>query len=455
MAGNRDFTQGSILKKLIVFMLPILCSLALQVFYGAVDLAIVGRFSSTEAVSGVSMGSQLISYATYMIAGMSTAITVLIGQHIGEKNAKAAGDIIGNGIVFLSCVTVFFMGLFCVFARPLLGLLNMPEEAMDEGAAYTVICGAGCIFTTAYNLLGAVFRGIGDSKTPLLTVGIACIFNIAGDLALVWGLNMGAAGAAIATIAAQALSVAISLVITLKRAKRGLIPFTFGKENLKLRKVMMLRIIKMAVPLAFNELVLGLSFLVLSAILNTLGVAASAAVGVTGKISAFIMIFTSAFMQALAAFVAQNYGAKNMKRARKAWLIGMVLACGLGLVMCGLLFLFGTFFAGIFTKDTEVMALAADFAKAYAVDTVFSAAMFCTCGYLNGCGMANISLVQCIIGAVVRVPAAFILMSAGGGSMFITGLCVPISTLAQLIFLLIYLGINNKKINNQFETAQE
>ena len=237
----------------------------------------------------------------------------------------------------------------------------------------------------------------------------------------------------------------ISLIITARRAKAGRIPFEFSIKCIRPRKQLLMRIIKLAIPLAFNELILGVSFLILSAILNTLGVSASAAVGVAGKVEAFIMIFTTAFMEALAAFVAQNYGARNMKRAKRSWLLATLLACGIGLAMLIIIFLFGSFFTGLFTKDPEVTALAADFIRAYAVDTVFAAAMFCTCGYLNGCGMAGISLIQCIIGVAVRIPAAFWLMNIGGGSMFITGLCVPVSTLAQLIFLLIYLGVNNKK----------
>ena len=449
MNDNRDFTQGPIVKKLIIFMLPILGAMALQVFYGAVDLAIVGNFSTTEAASGVSMGSQIISYATYIVAGMSTAVTVILGQFIGEKRSKDSADVIGSSIFFFFFVTVFFSVVFVVLAEPLLRLINMPEEAMQEGINYTVICGAGCIFITAYNLAGAVFRGIGDSKTPLLTVGIACVVNIAGDLALVWGLDMGAAGAAIATIGAQAVSVILSLLITVRRSRAGKLPFTFRRDSFRPHWRLMGRIIKLAVPLAFNELILAISFMILSAILNTLGVAASAAVGVGGKICGFIMIFTSAFSQSLSAFVAQNFGAKNFRRARRAWLSGTGIAMAFGVVMIVVMSLYGTFFSGLFSSDPDVIRLGAEFTLAYAIDSVFSAAMFCTCGYLNGSGLANITLIQCIIGVVVRVPAAFILMSVSGGSMFVTGLCIPISTVSQLIFLLIYLRANkNKRLLN-------
>ena len=450
MKDNQIFTEGPIVKKLIIFMLPILGALALQVFYGMVDLAIVGNFSTTEATAGVSMGSQIISYATYMIVGMATAVTVFLGRFIGEKRANEAGNVIGSSIFFFLFVTIVFTALFCVFAEPLLRLINLSEDAMQEGVNYTVICGAGCIFITSFNLLGAIFRGVGDSKTPLITVAIACVVNIVGDLLLVWKCDMGAAGAAVATIAAQAISVIISLIITMRRAKAGKLPFEFGVKCIRPHWRLMGKIVKVAIPLAFNELILGVSFLILSAILNQLGTAASAAVGVGGKIAGFIMIFTSAFSQSLAAFVAQNIGARNLKRAQKAWISGTAIACGFGVIMLAVMFLFGSAICSLFSKDPEVIRLGTDFAKAYAVDTTFSAAMFCTCGYLNGCGMSNITLTQCIIGVVVRIPMAFLLMSAGGGSMFITGLCIPISTISQLIFLLIYLGLTNKKLKAKF-----
>ncbi len=448
MNDSQVFSEGPIIRKLIIFMLPILGALALQVFYGAVDMAIVGNFSTTEATAGVSIGSQVISYATFMISGMATATTVFLGRFIGEKRLDKAGQVIGSSMVLFFFITVVFSVLFCAFAGPMLRLLNLDESAMGEGIAYTVICGAGCICITGFNLIGAVFRGIGDSKTPLLAVAIACFLNIAGDIVLVKVFDMGAAGAAYATIMAQAISVVISLAVTIKRYRKGILPFEFGLRYIRPYFGLMKKIIKTAIPLALNEILLSISFLVISAVMNELGTAAAAAVGVAGKITAFIMIFTSAFSQSLAAFVAQNIGAGEIKRAKKAWVYGTAIACGGGLVMLALLFIFGQFFCGLFSRDPEVIRLSFDFTKAYAVDTVFSAAMFCTCGYLNGCGKANITLAQCIIGVVVRIPMAYILMNAGGGSMFITGLCVPVSTIAQLIFLLVYMGISDKKLKS-------
>lgn len=437
-----DFTEGPILRKLIRFMLPILAALVIQTLYSAVDLLIVGQFATTESVAGVSMGGQLVGFMTYMIAGMATAVTVIIGRFIGEKNPKDAGNVIGSSLFYFTFVTVVVIAVLCIFARPLLRLLNLPEEAMDEGVKYTVICGAGYIFVTAYNLIGSIFRGIGDSKTPLFTVGVACVVNIFADLLLVGVLHMAAAGAAIATIFAQAISVLLSLILT---KKRGL-PFTFGKENIRPHWRLMWYIIKMAIPLAVNELILGVSFMFLSAILNSLGLVASAAVGVTGKLVNFIMIFTSAFSQALSAFVAQNIGARKLKRAQRSFLYSVAIAVGFGAIMFYFAFFHGTWMTALFTRDTDVVIASADFLKSYAVDICFSAIMFCTCGYLNGCGKPNVTLIQCMIGVAVRIPAAFWLKSIAPSSMFVIGLATPISTVFQLVFCIIYLIVSNKKM---------
>ncbi len=446
MDNKRDFTEGPILSKLIRFMLPILAALILQTLYSAVDLLIVGQFSSTASVSGVSMGGQVVGFMTYMITGMSTAVTVILGKFIGEKKRGEAGNAIGTAIIFFTAVTAVIVIVLCILPEQLLRLVNLPEEAMAEGILYTRICGGGYIFVTAYNVLGSIFRGVGDSKTPLLTVGIACVVNIGGDLLLVGTFNMAAAGAAIATIFAQAVSVALSLIITVKKG----VPFDFGRKNIKPDKAQMLMLVTMAFPLAVNEAILGVSFMILSAILNELGLVASAAVGVTGKLVNFIMIFTSAFSQALAAFVAQNIGAGKLKRAQKSLLYSVLIACGFGMIMFFLGFFRGEILTCLFTKDGAVVAAAADFLKAYSIDVFFSAIMFCTCGYLNGCGKTNITLIQCMIGVVVRIPMAFILRGIPGAGMFVIGLATPISTCCQLIFLLIYMAITNKKMKMQF-----
>ena len=206
-----DFTQGNILKKLTAFMMPILGALILQAAYGAVDLLVVGRFGSTSGLSAVSTGSQVLNLVTFVVIQFAMGITVLIARYLGEKRPERIGAVIGGGAVVFTMMSVALFIAMVGFARPISVLMQAPAEAVDLTASYVRICGAGIFFIVAYNLLSAIFRGLGDSKSPLLFVLVACIVNIIGDLVLVAGLHMDAAGAAIATVTAQALSVVFAL----------------------------------------------------------------------------------------------------------------------------------------------------------------------------------------------------------------------------------------------------
>ena len=283
---SNDFTEGAILPKLLKFMLPVLFAMFLQAMYGAVDLLIVGQFSTTAEVSGVSTGSQIIQTLTNLIVSFSMGITVAVGQKIGEKRPDEAAQIIGTGLLIFAITGAAFTVATVPGAPALATVMQAPEEAFDVTVNYIRICGGGFVIITAYNLLGSIFRGLGDSKTPLIAVGIACVFNIAGDLLFVAGFGLGAAGAALATVIAQLISVIISLII-IRRTK---LPFEFHRTNLKMKKWYAAAIIRIGTPIALQDFLVGVSFLVLTAIVNQIGVTASAGVGVAGKVCAFIML---------------------------------------------------------------------------------------------------------------------------------------------------------------------
>lgn len=446
-----DFTKGPILGKLIRFMLPVLLALFLQALYGAADLLIVGKFAETASVSGVSMGSQVTQALTNMIAGLAMGTTVLLGQYIGEGRKKDAGRVIGNSMFFFAAVAVAVTILLFVFAVPLLNLFNVPEEAMSEGTTYVRICSLGFVFIIAYNLIGGIFRGVGDSTTPLITVACACIVNIGGDLLLVGVFDMAAAGAAIATVFAQALSVALSLIII---KKRGL-PFEFGKEYLKTDWSIIGRVVKLGTPLGAQELVVNASFLILSAVLNTLGLVASAGVGVAGKITTFILLVSTSFLQALSAVVAQNVGARRIKRAKLALVHAIWLSLAFSCVTFYIGFFQGNLLTQIFTNDPEVMVAASEFLKCYAIDALLTSFLFCLIGYFNGCGKTSITLIQGFIGVCIRVPLAILIKNSSFASIFTIGLATPMSTVIQIIFCGIYFLAVNKSITRTYGEGEK
>ena len=318
MNDKADFTQGSILKKLIAFMIPVLGALILQAAYGAVDLLVVGRFGSTSGLSAVSTGSQVLNLVTFVVTQFAMGITVLIARYLGEKRPEQIGSVIGGSAVVFTMIAV---GLFIVmvgFAHPISVLMQAPKEAVELTSVYVRICGGGIFFIVAYNLLSAIFRGLGDSKSPLLFVFVACIVNVIGDIVLVAGCHMDAAGAAIATVAAQALSVVFAIVILIKKE----LPFKITRKDFGLNSQCK-KFLKIGLPLALQEFLTQMSFLALCAFVNRLGLEASSGYGVACKIVNFAMLVPSALMQSMASFVSQNIGAGKAKRAKKSMFTGI------------------------------------------------------------------------------------------------------------------------------------
>ena len=431
---NNDFTSGAILPKLLKFMLPVLFSMFLQALYGAVDLLIVGQFASTADVSAVSTGSQIIMTLTNLIVSFSMGITVAVGQRIGQKRLKDAAQTIGTGIVIFAIAGLVLAVISLLGAPALARLMQAPEEAFSLTTSYIRICGAGFVIISAYNLLGSVFRGLGDSKTPLIAVGIACVFNIIGDLLFVAGFNMGASGAALATVLAQLISVIISFLMI----RRARLPFEFNKTYVRLRKSFADVIVKIGTPVALQEFLVGSSFLVLLAIVNQLGVTASAGVGVAQKVCTFIMLVPISFMQSMTAFVAQNHGAGLMHRARKTLKLGVGVSFVFGVIMFLVTYFRGDLLASVFSQDADTIAASWDYLKAYAIDCLNTCFLFCFIGYFNGIGKTKFVMLQGLCGAfIVRIPFAFLMQKFAGDSLFAIGLSIPCSTVLQIIMCFI------------------
>ena len=435
MEKTADFTEGRILSRLLRFALPVLAALFLQAMYGAVDLMVVGQFGAPTDVSAVSTGSQIMQTVTSLITGLAMGITILVGQKIGEKRPEQAGDVIGSGICLFGVLAAVLTVLMILGAGFLAGLMHAPDEAFSQTVDYIRICSAGAVFIIAYNVLGSIFRGIGDSRMPLFTVAAACVFNIGGDLLLVAGFHMGAAGAALATVAAQAASVLLSLAVIRRRT----LPFTIGKKNLRFERRLVGRILALGTPIALQDLLVSISFLVILAIVNSMGVIASAGVGVAEKLCAFIMLVASAYMQSMSAFVAQNMGAGKPERAKRALLYGIGTSLMAGVTLFYFSFFHGDAMAGIFARDPQVVAAAADYLKAYAIDCILTSFLFCFVGYFNGCGKTFFVMVQGIVGAFcVRIPVSWFMSRMAGVTLFKIGLATPCSSAVQILLCAAY-----------------
>ena len=402
----------------------------LQAMYGAVDLLVVGKFCTNADVSAVSTGSQVIMTLTNLLVSFSMGITVAVGLKIGQKHPEEASRTIGTGLVIFTLLGVLFSVISVPGAGLLAGIMHAPAEAFDVTVSYIRICGSGFLIITGYNLLGSIFRGLGDSKTPLLAVGIACVCNIIGDLVFVAVFGLGAPGTALATVSAQLISLVISLFI-IRRAK---LPFTFRRSHIRPDRTCAASIFRIGTPIALQDFLVGISFLVLLAIVNSLGVTASAGVGVAEKVCAFIMLVPAAFMQSMSAFVAQNYGAGLPGRAKTALKAGITVSFMFGVVMFALTFFRGDLLAGIFSNDREAVMDAWDYLRAYAIDCLLTCFLFCFIGYFNGIQKTTFVMLQGICGAfLVRIPVAFLMQRIGNGSLFMIGLATPCSTIVQII----------------------
>lgn len=434
MKRRYDLTEGKILGTLTGFAVPVFFTLFLQALYGGIDLLVVGKFAETEDVSGVATGSMLLSTVTMIITGLSMGITILVGEKIGMRKPEEAGRAIGGGICLFAVFAALLTFAMTTGSGTLTGLLNAPEEAAGQTASYIFICGAGAVFIISYNVLGAIFRGIGDSRTPLMTVAIACVVNIVGDLLLVAVFDMGAAGAALATVTAQAVSVAISFFIITKRKN---LPFEFSRKSISFNKRIIGAELKLGLPVALQELLVGMSFLVIQTIVNSFGVTASAGVGVAEKVCIFLMLVPSSYMQSMSAFVAQNMGAGNPLRAKKALQYGVMTAFAAGLVMAYIAFFHGDLLSWIFSKDTAVIAASQSYLKAYAIDCLLTPFLFCFMGYYNGCEKTLFVMVQGLIGAFfVRIPVVYLISRLSGVTLFEIGLGTPASSTVQIILCL-------------------
>ena len=436
-----NFTQGPIFSPLIRFAFPVLLALFLQTMYGAVDLLIVGQFGGDLAdvyVSAVSTGSQLMHTVTIVITGLAMGLTVFVGNRIGAGQREEAGRIIGSGIGLFGVIAAALTVVLVFSASQLARVMNAPAEAFSATVSYLVICSAGTVFIIAYNLVGSIFRGLGDSKMPLITVAAACVLNIGGDLLLVAGFGLGAAGAALATVFAQAASVLLSLFII--RGKE--LPFVLSARDLRPRGLYVGQILKLGIPIALQDLLVSISFLVIIAIVNGLGLTASAGVGVAEKLCGFLMLVPSAYMQSMSAFVAQNIGAEKPERTRKALLYGILSSLAVGVFIGYFTFFHGDVLAGIFARDRDIILAAADYLKAYAIDCILTSFLFCFIGYFNGCGSTAFVMVQGIVGAFgVRLPVSWLMSRRATVSLFHIGLATPASTAVQIVLCGVYFGM--------------
>ena len=441
-ADRADFTQGSIIGKLVPFMMPILGSLVLQAMYGAVDLMIVGHFGTTAGLSGVSTGSNVLNLVTFVLTGLAMGVTVLIGQYLGQRRPEKIGKLLGGTIALFAALALFCCVVMVAFARPIAVLMQSPEEAIDLTTQYIRICGMGIFFIIAYNIISSVFRGLGDSTSPLIFVAVACVVNIVLDLVFVAGFGMNVAGAALATVIAQGVSVLVSLWMM----KRKSFPFTMRLQDIGFNSEVP-HIVRVGFPIALQEFLTQISFMALVSFINALGLEASSGYGVASKVVNFIMLIPSSIMQSMASFVSQNVGAGKEKRAKQATFTGMGIGIAIGVVVFLAVYFFGDVISSIFTADSAVIAKSWEYLRGIAPEAVVTAISFSFIGYFNGHQQTLFVMLQGIAQTfIVRLPMAYIMSIQPDASLTMIGLAAPTATCFGIAINVVYFIIYNKKL---------
>lgn len=439
-----DLLHDPLLPSLLSFTFPILCSMLLQLTYGTVDLMIVGNFSSTGDLAGVTIGSQVMTTVTNLFCGLAMGSTILIGQSLGANSPKKASQVLGQSIALFTLLALLSTALLLALAKPIAQLMNTPESAWEPCVSYLNISASGTLFLVSFNLLGSLFRAIGDGKTPLYAVAIACVVNIVLDLLLVGLFHLGATGAALATVIAQGCSVALCLWSLRKK------PLPFPWEPKSWQSLSHWKnILSLGCPVALQSVLVSLSFLVITSIVNVFGEASSAGVGVVEKITGLTMLVPLSFMQSLSVFTAQNMGAGQSSRSQKALFLGIGTSLLFALGMAYISWFHGELLTQFFLKNEPLATKSAlEYLRSYAFDTIFVCFIFCFTGYFNGCGKTKFVMFQGVFGACcLRIPLAYYLASLENSNLFLIGLATPASTLVQIVMFLLYYLWEKRKDN--------
>ena len=438
---QKNLTQGSILKNIVLFSLPYLISYFLQTLYGMADLFLAGQFNGAAVISAVSIGSQVMHMLTVIIVGLAMGGTVLIGQAVGARDTKRTAKVTGNTITLFLIFSVIATILLLAACRGIVSLVSTPPESVEQTVAYLKICFFGIPFIIAYNVIASIYRGMGDSKSPMIFVIIACTLNIILDYIFMGVFGLQAEGAAIATVIAQAVSVIISLIAIVKTRSLKL-----TKKDLKIDQAVMSAILKIGLPVACQDGFIQISFIVITIIANRRGVNVAAAVGIVEKIICFLFLIPSSMLSSISAIAAQNIGAGFHDRARKTFWAGTAIAVGIGAVFAVTFQFISGPVISLFTRDEIVVTFGTQYLRSYVTDCVLAAIHFCFSGYFTAMGKSIISFIHNSISIVlVRIPGAWLASKFWPDTLFPMGCAAPLgSLLSALICLGAYLWLRKK-----------
>lgn len=447
---ERDLTSGSVWKNIVYFSLPYLLSYFLQTLYGLADLFIVGQFDGVASTTAVSIGSQVMHMLTVMIVGLAMGTTVNIGRAVGARDSQKASKVVGNTTVLFVGVSVVLAVVLLVLVQPIVRVMSTPAEAVEGTVRYLTICFIGIPFITAYNVIASIFRGLGDSKSPMYFIAVACVANIALDYPFIGALHMGPAGAALGTTLSQTISVAVSLLVILKK-KTGI---SVKRADFRPERVTMGQVLKIGVPIAAQDGFIQVAFIIITIIANRRGLSVAAAVGIVEKIISFLFLVPSSMLSTVSALGAQNMGAGKYERADQILRYAMGIAVGFGLIVSLLIQIIAGPVVGLFTTDATVILLGAQYIRGYIWDCIFAGVHFSFSGYFCAYGKSEISFVHNLIAILcVRIPGVYLTSKIFPDTLFPMGLATATGSLLSVTICMIAFGWLKRKEKQKRKSA--
>lgn len=449
---ERNLTKGSVFGNILMFSLPYLFSYLLQTLYGMADLYIIGQFDGVAETTAVSIGSQVMHMLTVMIVGLAMGTTVFIGQAIGGNDSKRAARGIGNTVTLFMVVSLLLTGVLVLLIDPIISIMSTPADAVAGTTDYLTICFIGIPFITAYNVISAVFRGLGDSKSPMYFIAVACVVNIGLDVLFMGAFHMGPAGAALGTTLSQAFSVLLALMVVVKRN----VGLSLTKSDFKPQRRVMSRIAKIGVPIALQDGLIQIAFILITIIANQRGLNDAAAVGIVEKIMSFLFLVPSAMLSTVSALGAQNIGAGKPERAIATLRYAALLAVGFGVVVTAVMQCWAEPVVALFTDPStaagaEVVRLGGQYLRGYVWDCIFAGVHFCFSGYFCAIGRSEISFLHNIIAiAFVRVPGVYLTSQMFATTLLPMGLATAVGSVLSVVICAIAFKILVRKEKHAF-----
>ena len=398
-----DFTTGSVPKHLLVFSAPLFLSNLLQVVYNLVDMVIVGHVYGEVGLSAVSIGGDVSSFLTFISMGFSSAGQVLIAQYLGAGYRDRIGRFICTMSSFLLTIAVIVSIICLLFREGILQLMNTPAESWQQTLDYATVCMFGMVFIYGYNIVGAVLRGMGDSKHPFIFISMAAVLNVVLDILFVVCLDFGAKGAALATVISQGVSFLSCAVFLLKNSRKfdlNLHPADFFHWDMP----MLSALIKLGIPMAIKSAAIHFSKLFVNSWINSYGVTVSAVAGIANKFNSISNLFAQAVNTAGASMVGQNIGAKKYGRVPKIMLTAFGITLVVATTLSALLVTFPSAVFGIFTDKAEVLEVCMEYLPIAVIIFYGSAFRSCMNALINGSGNYRINFVTAILdGMILRI----------------------------------------------------